>query len=108
MECADYIFLHSGHPLPGTGVKAERNEGFDLALDKVAAETWRNAGKVWEAVSSRIVIARQLALNLLLLMYGWLNNVAMLVECISLCAWHFLFVYFVKQCIHALNHPYIS
>ena len=22
-------------------------------------------------------------------------------ECISLCAWHFLFVYFVIQCIHS-------
>ena len=29
-------------------------------------------------------------------------------ECISLCAWHFLFVYFVSQCIHALNHPYMG
>ena len=29
-------------------------------------------------------------------------------ECISLCAWHFSFVYFVSQCIHALIHPYTS
>ena len=29
-------------------------------------------------------------------------------ECISLCAWHFLFFYYVSQCIHALNHPYKS
>ena len=27
-------------------------------------------------------------------------------ECISLCAWHFLFVYLVSQCIHALNCLY--
>ena len=34
---------------------------------------------------------------------AWLlNNVAMLImECISLCAWHLhLFVYFVSQCMH--------
>ena len=29
-------------------------------------------------------------------------------ECISQCAWHFLFVYIASQCIHALSHPYIS
>ena len=26
-------------------------------------------------------------------------------EYISLCAWHVLFLYFVSQCINALNHP---
>ena len=43
-------------------------------------------------------------------MYGWLlNNVAThVIECISLCALHFLFLYFVSQCIHALSHPYMG
>ena len=29
-------------------------------------------------------------------------------KCISLCAWHSLFVHFVSQHIHALSHSYIS
>ena len=38
-----------------------------------------------------------------------LNNVhGHVMECISLCAWHFLFLYFVNQYIHVLNHPYIG
>lgn len=34
-----------------------RNEGVGIALDKVATEAWRSA-EVWEAVSSRMVMAR--------------------------------------------------
>ena len=38
---------------------------------------------------------------------AWLlNNVAMhVMECISLRAWHFLFLYFVSQCSHVLTKP---
>ena len=53
-----YTFLHSGHPLPGNEEVATRREGVGIALDERATLAWKNAGEVWEAVSSRIVVAR--------------------------------------------------
>ena len=53
-----YTFLHSGHPLPGDQERASRNEGVGIALDEKATVAWKNAGEVWEAVSSRIISAR--------------------------------------------------
>ena len=57
-DAGEYTFLHSGRPLPDAGASALRNEGVGIALDKVATEAWKNAGEKWEAVSSRIVMAR--------------------------------------------------
>ena len=54
----EYIFLHSGRPLPNASESAARNEGVGIVLDKMATEAWKSAGEVWEAVSSRIVMAR--------------------------------------------------
>ena len=53
-----YTFLHSGRPLPSDGDQATRNEGVGIALDRKATEAWKAAGEKWEAVSSRIVLAR--------------------------------------------------
>ena len=55
-----YTFLHSGHPLPSEHDRGTRNEGVGIALDEKATVAWKNAGEVWEAVSSRIVMARLL------------------------------------------------
>ena len=52
------MFLHSGRPLPVSDADAVRNEGVGILLDPKATAAWRNAGEVWEAVSSRIVTAR--------------------------------------------------
>ena len=54
----EYILLHSGRPLPDASTSAARNESVGIALDKMATEAWKNAGEKWEAVSSRIVMAR--------------------------------------------------
>ena len=53
-----YTFLHSGHPLPGNAEIATRREGVGIALDERATQAWKNAGEIWEAISSRIVVAR--------------------------------------------------
>ena len=53
-----YTFLHSGRPLPGDQERASRNEGVGIALDEKATVAWKNAGEVWEAVSSRIIFWR--------------------------------------------------
>ena len=55
-----YTFLHSGRPLLSDQEKGTRNEGVEIALDEKATMAWKNAGEVWEAVSSRIVMARLL------------------------------------------------
>ena len=44
--------LYLGPPLPSDGEQAKRNEGVGIALDRKAA------GEKWEAVNSRIVLAR--------------------------------------------------
>ena len=51
-----YTFHHSGHPLCEEG-PAVRNEGVGLALDERATSAWKEAGEVWNAVSSRTVAA---------------------------------------------------
>ena len=53
-----YTFLHSGRPLPSDDDNAVRNEGVGIALDRKATEAWKAAGEKWEAISSRIVVAR--------------------------------------------------
>ena len=52
-----YIFLLSGCPLPGDQERVCRNEGIGIALHEKATVAWKNAGEVWEAVSSRIILA---------------------------------------------------
>ena len=63
-EAGEHIMLHSGCPLPQDGERAARNEDVGIVLDKAATEAWKNAGEVWEAVSSRIVMARLLSTKL--------------------------------------------
>lgn len=53
-----YTLLHSGRPLPSTDERALRNEGVGILIDKAATEAWRKAGESWEAISSRLVMAR--------------------------------------------------
>ena len=53
-----YTFLHSGCPLPGVDEGATRNEGVGIALDEKATVVWKNAGEVWKAVRSRLVMAQ--------------------------------------------------
>ena len=53
-----YTFLHSGRPLPESGDATSRNEGVGILLDERATAAWRQGGEAWEAVSSRIVVAR--------------------------------------------------
>ena len=52
------MILHSGHPLQGDDSPMVRNEGVGIVLDREMTAAWREAGEVWEAVSSRIVCAR--------------------------------------------------
>ena len=42
-------------PLPSDCARSYKNEGVNIAM---ATEAWRNAGEMWEAVSSRLVVAR--------------------------------------------------
>ena len=53
-----YTFIHSGRPLPSEGESALRNEGVGIALDKRGTAAWKEAGEVWEAVSSRVLTIR--------------------------------------------------
>ena len=53
-----HTFLHSGRPLPKDGEPAVRNEGVGILLDERATAAWKEAGEVWNAVSSRVVTAR--------------------------------------------------
>ena len=53
-----YTFLHSGRPLPDSGDPATRNEGVRILLDERATVAWRQGGEVWEAISSRVIMAR--------------------------------------------------
>ena len=45
----------SGRLLPSVSDKASRNEGVGIAK---AIKAWRNAGEVWEAAETRLVLAR--------------------------------------------------
>ena len=51
-------FLHSGRVLQVGEGPAVRNEGVGIALDERAAAAWKDAGKVWKAISSHIIMAR--------------------------------------------------
>ena len=53
-----HTFLHSGCPLPKDGEPAVRNEGGGSLLDERATAAWKEAGEIWNAVSSRVVTAR--------------------------------------------------
>ena len=55
-----HTLLHSGRPLPQDGQHTARNEGVGIVLDKATTEALKNAGEVWDAVSSRVVMARLL------------------------------------------------
>ena len=56
-EVEGYTILHSGRPVP-TDAPMARNEGVAIVLDPALTAAWKEAGGVWEAVSSRIVSAR--------------------------------------------------
>ena len=53
-----YMILHSGRPLPEYDSPMVWNEGVGIVLDREITAAWREAGEVWEAVSSRIICAR--------------------------------------------------
>ena len=53
-----YTLLHSGCPLPDEGEPQVQNKVVGILLDKLATEAWKDAGECWEAVSSRVVMAR--------------------------------------------------
>ena len=57
-ESQGYTFLHSGHRLPSGEGTGRIREGVGIALDKGATAAWKEAGEVWNAVSSRTVTAR--------------------------------------------------
>ena len=44
--------------MPEGDAVAHRGEGVGIFLDSMASEAWRQAGEVWKAISSRIVLAR--------------------------------------------------
>ena len=50
-----YTLLHSGRQLPEDGEPLVRNEGVGILLDRRATSAWKDAGELWEAVSSRVV-----------------------------------------------------
>ena len=52
------MFLHSGRPLPERDAVTHRGEGVRILFNGVATEAWRQAGEVWKAVSSRIIMAK--------------------------------------------------
>ena len=53
-----HTMLHCGRPLPEESAQQMRNEGVGILLDKDATAAWKDAGEIWEAVSSRVVMAR--------------------------------------------------
>ena len=54
-----FTMLHSGRDLPrAEDESARRNEGVCLVLNMEMTSAWKNAGREWTAVSSRIVVAR--------------------------------------------------
>ena len=53
-----YIIMHSGYPFPDNVSLMVRNEGVGILLDHEMTAVWREAGKIWEGVNSRIVCAR--------------------------------------------------
>ena len=57
------MFLHSGCPLYKEDDDAHRGVGVRMFLNSVNSEAWRQAGEVWKAISSRIVLAKLHMLN---------------------------------------------
>ena len=54
-----YTILYSGRQVPTESHPADRNEGVGIVLDlQMTVVAWQNAGEVWKAISSRIVVAR--------------------------------------------------
>ena len=53
-----HTFLCSGRPLPKDREPAVRNEGVGFLLNERATAAWKEAGEVWNAISSHIVTAR--------------------------------------------------
>ena len=46
------------HPITGESQTAKQNEGVGIILDPQMTTAWKEAGKIWKAVSSWIVTAR--------------------------------------------------
>ena len=53
-----YTLLHSGRPLPEENDPQVRNESVGILLNQDATRAWKDAGESWEAISSRLVMAR--------------------------------------------------
>ena len=53
-----YTLLHSGRPRPDEGEPQVQNEGVGILLGKYATVAWKDAGENWEAISSRVAMAR--------------------------------------------------
>ena len=56
-EVDGFVMVHSGRPLPNEDDPVLRNEGVGIMMSPVMAVAWRNSGRCWKAVSSRIVYA---------------------------------------------------
>ena len=54
------VVVHSGRPVPAADGAVLHREGVGIVLNPVMTMAWRNAGEVWNAVSSRIVTVRLL------------------------------------------------
>ena len=57
-EVGGSLVLHSGRDVPQSGDAIQRGEGVAIVLDPWMAQSWRDSGEIWTAVSSRIVSAR--------------------------------------------------
>ena len=53
-----FTLLHSGRTMPDESEPQVRNEGVGIVLNERATTAWKDAGEIWEAVSSRVVSAR--------------------------------------------------
>jgi len=57
-EVGGSLVLHSGRSVPQSGDPIQRGEGVAIVLDPLMAQSWRDSGGIWTAISSRIVSAR--------------------------------------------------
>ena len=57
-EVDGFTVLHSGHDVPQSGDVIQRGEGVAIVLDPLMGRLWRDSGKTWSAISSRVVSAR--------------------------------------------------
>ena len=54
-EVDGFVMTHSGRPVPGESDLVIRNEGVEIIVSPNVVAAWRNSGKNWIAISSRIV-----------------------------------------------------